>query len=101
MNVPVIGVVPLFDFVKSSVWMIPGYIDGLDEAGAAPVILPYTCGEPRALPRIFRLRRHTLYGRAGRKPRAVQRAETARLRRMLLRSRRYGKVSSGTLPARR
>lgn len=42
MNVPVIGVVPLFDFVKSSVWMIPGYIDGLDEAGAAPVILPYT-----------------------------------------------------------
>ena len=50
MNVPVIGVVPLFDFTKSSVWMIPGYIDGLDEAGAAPVILPYTCGE-RALAR--------------------------------------------------
>ena len=52
MNVPVIGVVPLFDFAKNSVWMIPGYIDGLDEAGAAPVILPYTCGE-RALARAY------------------------------------------------
>lgn len=52
MNVPVIGVVPLFDFTKNSVWMIPGYIDGLDEAGAAPVILPYTCGE-RALARAY------------------------------------------------
>ena len=42
MNFPLIGVVPLYDFSRSSVWMIPGYLGGLEQAGACPVILPYT-----------------------------------------------------------
>ena len=37
---PIIGVVPLWDSEKSSLWMLPGYMDGLIEAGAVPVMLP-------------------------------------------------------------
>ena len=42
MNRPVIGVVPLFDSEKNSYWMIPGYMRGLEAAGALPVMLPLT-----------------------------------------------------------
>lgn len=37
---PVIGVVPLFDEEKDSIWMIPGYMEGIRAAGGLPVILP-------------------------------------------------------------
>jgi len=37
---PLIGVSPLFDNSRVSVWMLPGYLDGLKAAGAIPVILP-------------------------------------------------------------
>lgn len=39
---PVIGVVPLVDSARDSLWMIPGYVDGLLRAGAIPVTLPLT-----------------------------------------------------------
>ena len=39
---PVIGVVPLIDYVKSSYWMLPGYFGGIIEAGGLPVMLPLT-----------------------------------------------------------
>ncbi|MGN0482511.1 MAG: gamma-glutamyl-gamma-aminobutyrate hydrolase family protein [Lachnospiraceae bacterium] len=39
---PVVGVVPLFDEEKDSIWMLPGYLQGLQDAGAIPVILPFT-----------------------------------------------------------
>ncbi len=39
---PVIGVVPLFDEEKDSVWMVPGYLEGIEEAGGLPMILPFT-----------------------------------------------------------
>lgn len=42
MKRPVIGVVPLFDSEKNSYWMIPGYMRGLEAAGALPVMLPLT-----------------------------------------------------------
>ena len=38
----IIGVVPLWDEKKDSIWMLPGYMQGLEEAGAAPIILPLT-----------------------------------------------------------
>jgi putative glutamine amidotransferase len=38
----VIGVIPLWDDAKDSVWMLPGYMRGLEAAGAVPVILPLT-----------------------------------------------------------
>lgn len=37
-----IGVIPLYDFAKSSYWMLPGYLEGLMEAGGLPVVLPLT-----------------------------------------------------------
>ncbi len=38
----IIGVVPLWDDEKESIWMLPGYMDGIQDAGAIPVILPMT-----------------------------------------------------------
>lgn len=40
MNLPVIGVIPLYDDEKDSLWMIPGYMTGIMEAGGIPVMLP-------------------------------------------------------------
>jgi len=45
MNRSIIGVVPLWDEKKDSIWMLPGYMNGLEEAGAVPVILPLTVSE--------------------------------------------------------
>lgn len=41
---PVIGVVPLWDEDRDSIWMLPGYLDGIREAGGIPVILPLRPG---------------------------------------------------------
>ena len=41
----VIGVIPLWDENKNSIWMLPGYMRGLEEAGAVPLILPLTVSE--------------------------------------------------------
>ena len=37
---PMIGLVSLYDETKESYWMLPGYAQGLEEAGAIPVVLP-------------------------------------------------------------
>ncbi|MCD8373335.1 MAG: gamma-glutamyl-gamma-aminobutyrate hydrolase family protein [Clostridia bacterium] len=37
---PIIAVTPLWDDEKQSIWMLPGYMDGIKEAGGIPVILP-------------------------------------------------------------
>ena len=39
---PIIGVMPLWDDKKDSIWMLPGYMDGIRQAGGLPVILPFT-----------------------------------------------------------
>ena len=39
MEKPIIGVTPLWDEEKNSYWMLPGYLEGVKEAGAIPVIL--------------------------------------------------------------
>ena len=39
---PLVGVMPLWDDEKDSLWMLPGYLEGLQEAGATPVILSLT-----------------------------------------------------------
>ncbi len=36
----IIAVVPLWDEEKESIWMLPGYMNGIKEAGAIPIILP-------------------------------------------------------------
>ena len=45
MKRPVIGIVPLVDIQRESYWMLPGYMEGVAEAGGLPVMLPLTDGE--------------------------------------------------------
>lgn len=40
MKKTIIGVAPLYDSEKDSIWMLPGYMNAIEEAGAVPVILP-------------------------------------------------------------
>ena len=42
MKKPLIGVIPLWDEHKHSLWMLPGYMDGIALAGGIPVMLPLT-----------------------------------------------------------
>ncbi|WP_209121215.1 gamma-glutamyl-gamma-aminobutyrate hydrolase family protein [Alkalihalobacillus sp. BA299] len=42
MKKPLIGVLPLYDEIKESYWMLPGYMKGIEEAGGIPVMLPLT-----------------------------------------------------------
>ncbi len=42
MKKAMIGVVPLVDTEKESYWMVPGYMQGIQEAGGLPVMLPLT-----------------------------------------------------------
>jgi len=45
MERPMIGVIPLWDEKKGSIWMEPAYMRGLEEADAVPVILNLTISE--------------------------------------------------------
>lgn len=38
----IVGVMPLWDDDKESVWMLPGYLEGIHQAGGVPVILPFS-----------------------------------------------------------
>lgn len=39
---PMIGVSPLVDIDRESLWMLPGYFEGIEQAGDLPVMLPLT-----------------------------------------------------------
>ncbi|EET58391.1 hypothetical protein BRYFOR_09680, partial [Marvinbryantia formatexigens DSM 14469] len=34
--------IPLYDDEKESLWMLPGYMDGIVSAGGTPLMLPLT-----------------------------------------------------------
>ena len=38
---PVVGVFPLWDEDKNSLWMLPNYLTALEESGVVPIILPF------------------------------------------------------------
>ena len=38
----IIGVIPLYDEKKESIWMLPNYMEALEESGAIPIILPFS-----------------------------------------------------------
>ncbi|MBP5421517.1 MAG: gamma-glutamyl-gamma-aminobutyrate hydrolase family protein [Paludibacteraceae bacterium] len=40
MSKPIIGVMPLWDDEKNSMWMLPGYFEGISQAGGVPIMLP-------------------------------------------------------------
>lgn len=48
MHKPIIGVIPLWDETKDSIWMLPGYFDSLQLVGALPVMLPLHLNEDEA-----------------------------------------------------
>ena len=54
MQKPVIGVAPLWDKQKDSLWILPGYMDGIVQAGGLPLMLPLTADEA-ALRQLVRL----------------------------------------------
>lgn len=37
----IIGVMPLWDDEKSSIWMLPGYLEGIKQASGIPLIFPF------------------------------------------------------------
>lgn len=41
MQKPVIGLIALVDEEKDSYWMLPGYMNGIIEAGGLPIVLPF------------------------------------------------------------
>lgn len=45
---PIIGVTPLWDDERKSIWMLPNYLDGIKAAGGTPVILPLEMSEEDA-----------------------------------------------------
>lgn len=40
MKKTIIGIVPLVDAGRDSLWMLPGYMDGVRQAGGLPIMLP-------------------------------------------------------------
>ena len=42
MSKPIVGVMPLWDEEKDSIWMKPDYMDSISRAGGIPVIFPFT-----------------------------------------------------------
>lgn len=42
---PVVGVMPLWDEERDSMWMLPGYLDGISRAGGIPIVFPFTSDE--------------------------------------------------------
>ena len=42
---PLIGLMPLWDETKESLWMLPGYMDGIRASGGIPFMLPLTDNE--------------------------------------------------------
>ena len=45
---PIIGVTPLWDADRKSVWMLPDYLEGIKAAGGIPVVLPLEMSEEDA-----------------------------------------------------
>jgi putative glutamine amidotransferase len=45
---PIIGVTPLWDAERKSVWMLPDYLDGIKAAGGVPIILPIEMSDSAA-----------------------------------------------------
>ncbi|MDO5784326.1 MAG: gamma-glutamyl-gamma-aminobutyrate hydrolase family protein [Eubacteriales bacterium] len=41
----IVGVTPLYDIQRDSLWMVPGYMDGIVDAGGLPIMLPLTADQ--------------------------------------------------------
>ncbi|MBQ7434001.1 MAG: gamma-glutamyl-gamma-aminobutyrate hydrolase family protein [Lachnospiraceae bacterium] len=41
----IVGIMPLWDDEKDSIWMLPGYLEGIKHAGGIPIIFPLSTEE--------------------------------------------------------
>ena len=55
MEKPLIGVTPLYDYNLKSWWIIPGYLQGIDEAGGLAVMMPFSDSEENTAELVSRL----------------------------------------------
>ena len=53
---PIIGVMPLWDDEKESIWMLPGYMDGIQHAGGIPVVLSFSTDEGMTYPQNYTMK---------------------------------------------
>lgn len=51
---PMIALTPLMDYKRDSLWMLPGYMKGIEKAGGVPVMLPLS-EDPAAIRRCAQL----------------------------------------------
>ena len=72
---PMIGVMPLWDEEKNSLWVLPGYLDGIRMAGGIPVIFPLTTQKDE-LTELQLMQRLFVYRRPGCKPGALSGAKS-------------------------
>jgi putative glutamine amidotransferase len=42
---PIVGVMPLWDDEKNNIWMRPGYMNGISQAGGLPIVFPFSDDE--------------------------------------------------------
>ena len=42
---PIIGIMPLWDETKDSIWMLPGYMDIIQKCGGTPIMFPFSKDE--------------------------------------------------------
>ena len=42
---PIVGVMPLWDKEKDSLWMLPAYLNGIGQAGGIPIVFPFLTDE--------------------------------------------------------
>lgn len=49
---PIIGVMPLYDEQKESYWMLPNYMEAIEQAGGIPIMLPLS-QDPKDISQIF------------------------------------------------
>ena len=47
---PIIGVMPLYDEDRDSIWLLPGYQDLIEQNGGIPLILPLTTNKETLRP---------------------------------------------------
>ena len=45
---PIIGITPLWDLEKESLWMLSAYTDAIRQSGGLPVILPFDIDDRQA-----------------------------------------------------
>ena len=45
MRKPIIGIVLLVNIERTSYWMLPGYMKGIEQAGGIPLMIPLTSNE--------------------------------------------------------